>query len=423
MKIRSFKYVLLCVAVCGIMQRPTPAAPQIVPQARMTREQAIQAAEAFCKASNIAVTVPVMATFPAMDLVPEAPSSWQSRWQVTFANQVKLQVIDATGSISELKNYNTPGRSRGKTPPGDAISKLDAVNIARDLMRTSGHLSELGTPVAYEQQTSEPPTWEEHVWLVCFPRIYKSVSYKDQQANISLQAETGEPIGFSINFISPAPEPALMRLDKVTATSAASALIDKSLAAGAAFTKIRTEIVQPNTFWEPNGSDKQKVGKVRPAQVVTFKAGNDNVEVWLDAETGGVIGGVQTGTLSGEASSRTSSPRTGSSLVYDDLETATEIRIYRRAEDNPGWHLAPALVTNKQFQPELFRLFRMTGHGTGEKYRPTQSQYKLVTVSSQGVRKEHIYDSGYVGGPEHWLRLPSSLQSELETKLFTSVSK
>ena len=184
-----------------------------------------------------------------------------------------------------------------------------------------------------------------------FPRAYAGIRYKDQGANVILQAETGEPIAFTVKFASPPLDPSPVLVSQANAVASASSLMSLSLAAGAALDNVKTEIVQPNTFWLPSGSEEQRVGKVRTAHVVAFKSGPDRVEVWLDSETGNVIGGSYIGQLSANSvPSRITSVIKPTVTVREALQEAREVLIYRKNKDDGGWHFAPTLVLNRRTQ-------------------------------------------------------------------------
>ena len=296
--------LLTMIGFCLLLSQAVRAQTLAAPPSHMTQAQAIEAASAFCRSIGVAVQAPANAVYPAPDLLKNPPHYWLPRWQVTLAPQIEVEVVDATGKISSFSNLGLSNLFSDE-PAGEAISEAEAITRAQSLLKASGQVSELGVPKASLEQYSSKPMMASHRWAITWERLYQGVPYKDEGVVVLLQAETGEPIGLGVNFRSAPLAAAASASPNTAATRAlpdavgiASSWVKTLNLPPMTFRIVETLIVQPNKFWLSEGQKEQKVPvPVRLAKIVTFSAGSDLLQVWVDAKTGEVIGGAAIGTL------------------------------------------------------------------------------------------------------------------------------
>ena len=419
---KSMKRLIMCLTLCLVGQAQVWAAPQAVTNTQMTQARAVQLAADFCARIGIDATMPVKAIFPATDVVEYSPLSWQPRWKITFKNQVEVDLVDATGLVCGFSNY-APGDKLAwdRTPPGNAIPEAEAIEKASSLLQATEQFRELGLPTAHLIQFSYVPMMASHQWIVAFPRVFQGIPYNDQQATVLLQAETGDLIGFGIVFSSPAPLSASMNMGVEQAASIASNLLGLSNMPDVVLDSVQTQIVRPNTYWQPGGAEEHKLqGPARVARVVRFKAGDETREIWIDTETGQVIGGSDSSIM---GSSRRALPAGGPLLVGKAMQAAQEVRIYRANSKGTGWQPAPSLVLNAHSQPKFFSQLKAAHSITESKPLPGSAEYKFVVYSKSRVISNYVDTGGYIGNIKQWVSVPPSIQSVLNKTPSASPAK
>ncbi|HZP81366.1 MAG TPA: hypothetical protein VFB21_06995 [Chthonomonadaceae bacterium] len=121
------------------------------------------------------------------------------------------------------------------------------------------------------------------------------VPYRNQGANVLLQAETGDILALSLTFPSPPPVTDLqISLLPAYSDKAAYIALAQLASAGisdAVLTSIQPEVVQPNTAWQLGGNLTPQPGVAKIAWVCHFGNEKYDHEIWIDAQTGEVIGG------------------------------------------------------------------------------------------------------------------------------------
>lgn len=409
------KHLILCIALCLAVQIRCWAEPQTLtdaramPNTRMTQTQAVRLATEFCDRIGIDILAPAKAIFPAIDVVDYSPLSWQPRWKVTFKNRVEVELVDATGVVLSFSNY-APGDKLAwdRTRPGNAIPGAEAISKANFLLQATGQFSELGSPGTNLVQFSFVPMMASHQWIITYPRIYQGIAYNDQQATVLLQAETGDVVGFGVKFSSPAPLTAPVNIGIEKAAGIASNLLGLSRMPDVVLDSLQTQVVRPNTFWQPGGDEEHKLqGPARVARVVRFKSGSDTREIWIDTETGQVIGGAAGGTLS---RSRAASPAGGPLLIGKALQAAQEVRIYQSVSTKSGWQSAASILLNANSHRKLFNQLK-GAHGIVEgRAKSGSREYKFVVYDKNKVISEYVDTGGYIGSINQWVSVPASIQ-------------
>lgn len=280
---------------------PTPQPPAAI---------AITAARAFCAALGYTETTPATTLYPApAPYVGAEPTHYQPRYLVTFDDGVEVEVITPSAHIASYANLPLMEAPSGDDPPGTAITEAAAIVAANAALTAAGVTTDLGDPTASEDQITEPPTRAGHSWTVVRPRTftqapYAAVPYRDQQATVIMQAETGEVHAMGVTFDSLPPTSAA---GSVTSTQAAATALAVLTAAGimgmTADTPVKTA-VRPNTWWQTNGTMDPLPGPAKVAWLCRYSNDVEMHEVWVDIATGDVIGG-ESATVRGRRQAKT----------------------------------------------------------------------------------------------------------------------
>jgi hypothetical protein len=279
-------------------ERTLPAAPA-AGTTRLTQAQAVAAAAAFCRTVGAPVTVPGRAEYPAPNEFPnEAEHHWQKRWRVVFPKQATVEIVDATGTIAQYKNTAFDEYSIGQRDRvlGTAISEEEAVRCAESAMRDTGQVRELSTPTAIYGEPVKPAVFGTRLWTVRWTRQFRGIPYRDDTATILLDADTGTVERVFLSFpSSPAIDATVVTSDN-QAVSIAHGILASAGLSDAVLKTVQRRILSGNTFWQPGGSEAIRVpGPARSVWVCSFGTHdigeNHSYEVWVDTETGVVIGG------------------------------------------------------------------------------------------------------------------------------------
>ncbi len=257
-----------------------------------TATQAIQRAKNFCQQIGQPVTVDGTAQFPVPESRHISSPYWQERWQVIFATkttQSEVEVVDATGVISYYFKQDFPD---DQSPAGAAISEAQAIQIATAALKATGAKEELKFDNSSLQQLSSPPVVSSHNWYVSWRRMGHGVAYRDEHATVGLNAETGEVTSLALMFPSPPSSKAAGSLTRKQADAIAQNLLATEGLQDAVLDSVETKMVQPNTFWQAGGSVDSLPGEAQPAWAYRFQGADTKFyEVWVDTQTGAVLGG------------------------------------------------------------------------------------------------------------------------------------
>ncbi|MDQ2801019.1 MAG: hypothetical protein M3Y13_15410, partial [Armatimonadota bacterium] len=257
----------------------------------LTATQAIARAKDFCQKIGHPVTVDGTAQFPVPKGLYAAKVHWQERWQVIFpekTGQVEVDVVDATGVISE---YDKEGLFHDNSPAGADISEADAIQIAAAALKATGHSEELKFDFISRQQSE---------YLVSWKRMGHGIAYRDEHATVGLNPETGEVSGLSLVFPSPPSTKTVGSVTRAQADAIAQNLLATEGLQDAVLDIVETKMVQPNTFWQAGGSVDPLPGEAQAVWAYRFQgAGTRFYEVWVDTQTGAIVGGETIGRKGG----------------------------------------------------------------------------------------------------------------------------
>ncbi len=271
----------------------TPQPPAPPPASHLTQAQAVSLAQAFCQAVGAPVTATATATWPAPNPSPgQPPYHWQNRWDIQFGSQAEVEVVDATGVISHYYNFALSQQLQtANNPAGTPLSESSAVQAATSALQASGQSGELAsTPTDQNFQITAPPTQAGDLWMVTWGRQYQGIPYRQQQATVMLQAETGALQAFSLTFPSPPPGAGPGSITSSQAAQAAQAA--QTTLANAGYSNltqqsVTLQVVQPNNQWHTGAYSYAVTPGPPPSRVawdcVFTDANNTVYEVWVDS--------------------------------------------------------------------------------------------------------------------------------------------
>ena len=378
--------LLLMMAAAPIRAAETEAA------ARLTEAQAVQVASEFCQRVGAPVTADGVADYPLPQSLASA-EHWQLLWRVRFKGQATVEVVDATGNVAAYTNdaLNAQRDKDWQRPaqPG-GINIREAEQKAMALVEASGNKNELGFKRAVLWQITQPPTAAGQGWMVSFERMKSTVPYRDQGAHVVLDPESGLATTFITRFRTPPPaEESTMRFTPKEELETAEKQLIAAGKPGTVRITGKKLVVQPNTFWENGGKGKvESLPISRVAAVYYYRTTEGNYEwtyeVWVDLDTGKVIGGAKSGApidifkeVDVEA-------------VRTAFQTADEMRFYRTNDTA----LAPVVVLGKESHPEMWKELKdktyfLTSRSRLNLIRPSEGK---IVFSSAGQEYTMNYD-------------------------------
>lgn len=269
------------------------ATPQPAPT--LTQAQAVQIAQTFCQTIGAPVTDAATAIYPAPKRHPSQQETyWQPRWLVRLGSKAEVEVVDATGHVSRYYNFDLSRQAlAANQPAGTPMAQSDALAKATAALQAAGTPADIGTASAQNFQLTSPPTSAGDLWTVTWPRQLGGVPYRHQQVTVMLQAETGAVQALSVSFPAPPPTATTMTVTSDQATQAAQGQLSTVGVSGATVQSVTAQIVQPNTYWQANGSAAPFPNSAGQAawNAMLTDANGRIYEVWVDGNSGAVIGG------------------------------------------------------------------------------------------------------------------------------------
>jgi len=259
----------------------------------LTGAQATQIAVTFCQNIGKPVSDPGVTQFPAPNRYSTQQATfWQNRWQIKFADKVEVEVVDATGTVSRYVNNDLLRQlAAANQPSGNPMSQTTAFLRAGQILTAAGPMDSLASATALLSRLTEGNTTADATWNVTLGRQYQGIPYRNQSVNIILQAETGDLLGLSLVFPSPPPSNGPAQVTSTQAGTIAGNLLTNAGLTTAVFQSSKQMIVQPNTFWQAGGNTTPQTGVARIVWDCFYTLDGRTCEVWVDAETGNVIGG------------------------------------------------------------------------------------------------------------------------------------
>lgn len=295
--------VLFLSSLCLVGLQPAGAAEP--PAHNLTSARAIAIARAFCAKNDVPCEGTANAEFPvAAD--PDRPSYWQQRWHVTISDhetvELEIEIGDSTGTVVRFDNKKLEReRDREHRLRKPEIPRDEALKLTLRAMAAAGDDDDLD--IYYLRVYYLPGTGDEYEprhWLSNWMRMYRGVHfYYDQSASVSLDAETGKLEFLIKRFTLPVPNlPSLLiSPDDVFNTIGPHALAE-------AAQKLKTKFVTDGLTWivlgivQPRAQinwgetpDYLPVSRLAWRILYKLKGGWSGIGLWIDAETGEIIGG------------------------------------------------------------------------------------------------------------------------------------
>ncbi len=322
---RIFSFAFIAVA---LMQFSTLAsrAQTATPTPRLTAAQATQIASSFCQAVGAPVTGISTAVFPApLRYTNEQDSYFLPRWNVKFTGasgvQADVDVVDATGAVSRYYDFALSRQQLANTQAaGTPLSQATATSKATTYLTAATQPIEIGSPVAFNMQITSPATAAGNLWMIKWTRQYASISYRREQIIQILQAQTGALQALTISFPSPPPVSGAGSIMQGQAQATAAALLQTTNVPNPVFQAASLAVVQPTTYWQVNGATKPQPNTAGIVAWDCFYSDDNGMidEVWVDSNTGNVIGGE----IYGTAKLSTKSAKTKESSTKSEAKNA-----------------------------------------------------------------------------------------------------
>ena len=239
-------------------------------------------------------------------------------WKITRPGHSRIQVDDTTGRIISYVNYDTAD-ANNDAPSDVGIPKSRALQIAKSAMQVAGcSLDDMALEGVTDQEGHNPPIASMHEMVVAWLRTYKGIPYRAEWASVRLEAETGDVISVGVGLRSSDPTAVTENVSQAQAQAIAEAQLS---AAGLPLPNLplmqaKKEIVPFNSYWQ-SGDEAHHTLQTRAAWNYHFGVPENYFEVWVDTETGDVIGGYHMASLGGRAKGLT--PRFGRQLKHSEV--------------------------------------------------------------------------------------------------------
>lgn len=366
--------------------------------AYLTESQAVRMASDFCQSVGLIVTVPGTAKYPVPEGMHVASPFWQSCWLVVFPGQAEIEVADEAGRITYFSNeaFAHEAFVKRQTQAGKLLPQSEAIRLAGAALQAAGPMEELSFSQASLDQLNSSGKFGSSTWFVLWKRAVAGVAYHNQHASVSVDAATGEITGLAVVFPSPpaavSSSTQMSRSGLVTTGQAAAAERLKQFGVtGTTLKSVRTEIVQPNEFWQGQIAATALPSAPRPALVCQFVKDGATYSVWMDADTGAVIGG--------EVIGRKGMRRNAAGIVpiQEAVKMAQRVSIVHRdfTRSERGKVVA---VLSAQSYPDMFSLFKRAEHLHAQHSRARVSDALiLICPGSPPVRLSYDINSGELG--------------------------
>jgi hypothetical protein len=171
---------------------------------------------------------------------------------------------------------------------------------------------------------------------------------------------------------------------------------------------IQAQVVQPNTFWFPGGREVESVPIAWVAWVCHFKIEGWEYEVWVDTETGRVIGGSVSshlGMAQNPNSMLSNMPKTVDE-TRQILEAADEIRVFIRSSTaGKAWEDKPLVTLSERSNAKMFHVLKEKTNFPSERGRLLLAADTKLVIVRKGTSHEVGYSlrSGHLlVAPDQW---------------------
>lgn len=209
---------------------------------------------------------------------------WLLEWKVEGAVVVSALVDADKGKVVSLTDFRRSARV-------DNLKSTDkAVNIAIDLLGKLGiDTAQMSDPIVAIRRTPNIGASQEIIYDVQWRQVYEGISVMEGVALVDIDAETLDPVGFSIHTLDVDNVNINPAVSKDQAAERARNFVESKGYKLGETVDILLVIGRPNYYWEGTPT---KLGDPTLIWNVLLKddAGR-RIDVWVDATTGSVIGG------------------------------------------------------------------------------------------------------------------------------------
>lgn len=262
----------------------------------LTAEQLNDRAAQFCQSVNWnkAATLSAMQSVQQSDTPEESIVDPSNKWNCAEVHigPTVLEVNNTTGLIRFAMNEDVLKSMVGGSVEISASSAnqsastyLAAAGISLDdAVLYSSKLVRYGSDVSFAE------------WAVEYRRVYNGYQfYPDDFIRVTLNPADGTLASFGYNFHSPLPESTKVDVEHDAAVQKATQYLAGLGLNASSLVSADLQIVQPNDYWEylDAGARPATPTTSRLAWVVKFSVPWTRTEVWVDAATGEVVGGVK----------------------------------------------------------------------------------------------------------------------------------
>lgn len=256
-----------CLAAGGVMNTPVK-----------NSDEALKRARDFFK--NVSWSDPA-------EPVVEGPLS-DGSYRVAIGDLI-ADIDSATGQVhyAKRKTYSPPS---GK---GGAISEEGAER------KSLAYLRSAGVPLDESKidASAVPKPSAATYGVIDYLRIAQGIQYINDYIRVNVYPSNGVLLSLRYEFNSPKLEKFSIKLKKQDAITKAGAYIAGNFAPAGKAVYAELRLVQPNNYYDyvdvGGAADKPVIS--RPAWVIQFSNPWVVTEIWMDAETGTVLGGSTTG--------------------------------------------------------------------------------------------------------------------------------
>jgi len=234
-----------------------------------------------------------------------------------------MKVDDETGKVFAYTNYATQD-AKNDDSAGMSISKASALSIAKQAMAAAGHPTDtMVLEWILEEQGHDPPTASMHKLNVAWLRTYQGIPFRREGGGVIMEAETGDVISVGIGYPSIDP---VSNLENISLRQGMSIAEAQLTAVGLPLSDLpllstEKEIVPFNTYWQ-NGDEIHRTLQTRIVWNYHFGSPSNTFEIWVDTETGDVIGGYNEASLGRGVKMLT--PKFGHQLKHSETLTKTK---------------------------------------------------------------------------------------------------
>jgi hypothetical protein len=239
---------------------------------------------------NSAPAIPT-AVFPAPIESSRKSYNWRRRWLVHLEGQADIEVADDSGNVVYYRALNTVATSL-------QLSQSQATARADALLISSGSLQQFDpAEIKSDQRATSDGDGTTDIWRVGYRRLYQSTPVLGSQALLSVSG-TGTVEAFAVTEPYADPTSVTEILTQQDAVDASESRLSAHSVQSLTFDSALKAVVRPNGYWFLTGdqplNDVSRVAWVcfftQPTTVPTGTT-SPVFEVWIDAETGTVLGG------------------------------------------------------------------------------------------------------------------------------------